>query len=175
MQNRSNGRGRGFTLIEMLVVIVIIAVLAALLVVLIKGLIDRSRNASCKALVEVLNKGCADYRVQFGGFPATSPYSGSQNLHYYLGIPRVMIKQVDPAGNHITETLPPLVEFRKDWLDPSAASSYPNPPVFVFDAYGKVVEYYNPGLVNTKGVDIKCKGRDDADAADDITNYVRDF
>lgn len=165
---------RGFTLVELLVVIVIIAILASLLVVLIKGMVDKSRNTATKALVDILNKGCESYKTDEGMYPPTSPYSGSMNLHYYLGNGRQVVKQFGASGN-ITAAMPPLIEFKKEWLDPSASSSYPNPPVYIYDRWQKQIQYASPGVNNVKSVDIWSKGRDDADAGDDLSNWIRDY
>jgi prepilin-type N-terminal cleavage/methylation domain-containing protein len=176
MQNAARPRRKGFTLIELLVVIVIIAILAALLIVLVKGMIDRSRNAATKALISTLDKGCQDYKTDFGLFPPNSPYSESQNLHFYLGSPRWVVTQHGSGGSpDIVTTMPPLIEFKRENLDPSASSSYPTPPVYVYDHWQKPMKYASPGTVNAKSVDIWSLGRDSADAADDISNYIRDF
>ena len=160
---------RGFTLVELLVVIVIIAVLAALLVVLVKGMIARARNNSTKALIEVLSHGCDVYRTDTGAWPPAAPFVGSQNLHYHLGSPRQVEMQ---AG--IAVARPPIIEFKREWLDPAAASTLPSPPAFIIDRFGNPIQYACPGINNLKGVDIWSNGSDPADAADDLANWLRD-
>ena len=170
---RTLQRRRGFTLIELLVVIVIVSILAALLVVLVKGMVERSRNMQTKALVEILDRGCAAYRADTGTVPPLGPYTGSQNLHFYLGAPRTLV--VQEGTPPLTASLPPLIEFRREWLDPSAPSTLPNPPSTVVDAWGNAIEVENPGAVNVKAVDLRSRGRDISDPGDDLTNYVRDW
>jgi prepilin-type N-terminal cleavage/methylation domain-containing protein len=169
-------RRAAFTLVELLVVIVIIAILASLLVVLIKGMIDKSRNTATKALIDILNKGCESYKIDEGLYPPSSPYSGSQNLHFYLGGSRLYIAQYGAtAADNITAQRPPLVEFKREWLDPSASSTFPNPPTYVYDRWEKQVQYQVPGVNNPKSVDIWSKGKNDTDAGDDLANWIRDY
>ncbi len=158
-----------FTLVELLVVIVIIAILAASLVVLIKGMIERGRQASTKAMIETLSTACSAYKTEFGLYPPTSPYSGSQSLHFHLGAPHLAEIQTG-----ITSERRPFVEFRRGWLDATAASTLPPPPATVIDAWNQPIHYQNPGTNNPKGVDIWSDGRDPADAGDDLANWLRD-
>jgi len=163
---------RGFTLVEMLVVISIILLLCALVVVLIKGSIDRSKNAKSKSLIEMLDKACSDYRVDFGVFP---PGPGSQNLHLALGSPRTMVTAHNVSGPNISTLKPPYIEFRRDMLPLTATSTSPTPPQVIVDAWERDVQYINPGLNNTKAVDIWSIGKDAADPLDDIANWIRDY
>jgi prepilin-type N-terminal cleavage/methylation domain-containing protein len=158
-----------FTLVELLVVIVIIAILAASLVVLIKGMIERGRQAATKSMVDVLSMACADYRTDYGCYPPTSPYTGSQNLHYYLGAPRTI-----EVTTGITSERKPFIEFKRDWLDATATSTLPPPPAYVIDRWSQPIHVQNPGTNNPKGVDIWSDGRDPADAGDDLANWIRD-
>jgi prepilin-type N-terminal cleavage/methylation domain-containing protein len=160
---------RGFTLVELLVVIVIIAILAASLVVLVRGMVERGRQASTKAMIETLSTACAAYRTEFGLWPPTSPWPGSQSLHFHLGAPYLAEIQ---AG--ISSPRPPLAEFRRLWLDASAPGTLPPPPATVIDAWSQPIHYQNPGTNNPKGVDIWSDGRDPGDAGDDLSNWIRD-
>ncbi len=166
---------RAFTLVELLVVIVIIAVLCALLVVLIKGMVDKSRNTATKAIVDVLNQACEAYKTDEGMYPPTSPYSGSANLHFYLGGKRDHVEQYSTTGTHVVSARPPIIEFKKDWLDPTASTAQPNPPVQIYDKWQKVIQYANPGSNNLKSVDIWSKGKSDTDNGDDLANWIRDY
>ncbi len=164
-------RRKGFTLVELLVVICIIALLMSMLVVLIKGSIDRARNTKSKGLVELLNQACESYRVDFGEYPAP----GSTSLHKCLGCPVTMVVAKQSVGADITTVKPPYVEFKRDMLPDSATSTSPNPPQVLVDAWNRDIQYANPGARNTKSVDIWSVGKDTADPADDIANYIRDF
>lgn len=174
-------RNKGFTLIEMLVVISIITLLAALLVVLIKGVMDRARNGKTHALVRSLDQMCHAYKVDYNVFPPASPYAGSANLHFYLGRNRTIVTQHNNDGSPaISVQRKPYTDFTRDQLIGSPANTYPNPPVQLMDAYGFSIQYINPGLKIPTGVDIWSMGKDgitNAAAAitDDIGNWIRDF
>jgi general secretion pathway protein G len=64
------GRGRrGFTLIELMVVIVIIAILVALFVPAITGAVRTARNAAVGAEMQTLSQSLAQFRVRYGDTP----------------------------------------------------------------------------------------------------------
>lgn len=166
---------RGFTLVELLVVITIIMLLVGLLVVLIRGMVDRSRNAKTTAIVKMLDQGCHEYHTDYGKFPPQD-MPKSQSLHKYLGADRIVTAAyVEPGRPAPTIKKPPIIDFRIDMLEGPPASTDPNPPVNVIDAWGKVIEYANPGTYNKKAVDIWSLGKDDADPEDDMNNWVKDF
>ena len=50
---------RGFTIVELIIVIAVIAVLAAVLIPVFSGLIQQGKDADSKVLVNTLNKGVA--------------------------------------------------------------------------------------------------------------------
>jgi len=172
---------RGFTLVEMLIVICIIALLMALLVVLIKGVIDRSKNAKSKSLIETLHQGCMAYNTDFGQFP--QPYSTSATLHQRLGSTRFMPTGFSSSGVTSTSPKSPYIEFKKDWLPQTATTTAPTPPQPLYDAWERVLHYeagtnHMPGGAdhsNNKSVDIWSEGKDFVDPLDDLTNWVRDY
>ncbi len=166
---------RGFTLIELMVVITIIAILLVTVGTVMSNVIERGRAANATSLIQILNKGCDEYRMDYRAYPPGTPYEGSQNLHYYLGRPRIVVKQFRQDGNHVIQTKPPAVEFKRAWLDASAKGTEPDPPAFVVDVWGRRVQYANPGTNNKKGVDVWSLGGDDKDPEDDITNWTREF
>lgn len=51
---------RGFTLVELIVVLVILAILAALLIPALTGYIDKARKSQVVAETRALTTGCAD-------------------------------------------------------------------------------------------------------------------
>ncbi len=173
---------KGFTLIELLVVIAIIVMLMALLSVLVKGVVEKSRNAKTYATIKMLDEGCQRYRTQTGGFPPRTPYSDARCLHFYLGkdlkIPTGRDRETgSPTGWKIMK---PPVQFTADMLDlPSGRESLSpllQPPVPVMDAWGKAIKYKPfPGSNNTSSVDIWSLGKEDSDTKDDITNWAKEF
>lgn len=63
---------RGFTLIEMLVVLVIISLLAALVSVGLMAAIRNSRVSSSQAMIDTIDGACSQYRVRWGDYPPSS-------------------------------------------------------------------------------------------------------
>ncbi len=80
-------QGRGFTLVELLVVITIIALLAGLLLPVIIGAIKKAEITKAKNEVMAIATAVEQYQVEYGRYPGQSssspdhPYSGNyQNL-----------------------------------------------------------------------------------------------
>lgn len=65
-------KARGFTLLELLVVIVIIGLLAAFVAPKYFGQIGRSRTQVTKAQIESFEKGLDQYRIDTGRYPTTA-------------------------------------------------------------------------------------------------------
>jgi prepilin-type N-terminal cleavage/methylation domain-containing protein len=135
---------KGFTLIEVLVVIIVIVFLVAGLALLVSGLIDRAKTDKTQGLIQMVVTGCKAYRSEFREWPPTQPYAGSANLHYYLG--REYMHEVQGSSTRtggapgVQKKHRPFVEFEVDWLK-GAASSEPNPPVPLMDSWGQTLTY----------------------------------
>lgn len=69
MKNRNS---RGFTLLELLVVVVIIGLLAAFVAPKYFGQIGRSRTQIAKAQIESFDKAMDQYRIDVGRYPTTA-------------------------------------------------------------------------------------------------------
>jgi len=67
-----NPRRRGFTLVEILVVIIIIGILASLTLVGVMGALRQARRSSTQNVIEQLRAACESYRVRWGDYPPTS-------------------------------------------------------------------------------------------------------
>ena len=165
---------RGFTLIELMVVITIIAILLVTVGTVMTNVVERGRYARALSTVQLLDKGCDEYKMDYRTYPPAQPYEGSQNLHYYLGRRRIVVKQFRQDGNHVIQEKPPLLEFKRDMLDASARGTEPDPPAFVIDVWGRRIQYANPGANNKKGVDIWSLGGDEKDPEDDVSNWTRE-
>lgn len=79
---------RGFTIVELLIVIVVIAILAAITIVAYNGIQQRARDASRKQAVAQILKGLELYYTDKGTYPTTSSDSTSstflQELQPYM-------------------------------------------------------------------------------------------
>jgi len=176
-------RARGFTLIEMLVVIAIITILAALLVVLIGGILDRSKNSATYALIKKMDMACRTYSQEYWStWPPTTPYNGSANLHFYLGNRWIRATQFNPDGTvaAVSKDQKPFVEFKRHELEGNPSNPSPGTtPKQVIDAWGKPVGYKWPGdpkQSGTDGFDIWSTGKDGAKGTvDDIANWIKDY
>lgn len=60
---------RGFTLIEVLVVIVLISILAAVAVPVVSGSVEKAREAALKENLHVMRKSLDDYFADHGRYP----------------------------------------------------------------------------------------------------------
>lgn len=94
------GLRRGFTLVELLIVISIIGLLLIWLIVALVGAYQRSKIVNTEAFISKLKVGCVAYRETFGSgrdYPPMDPVGScslntasdlsSQNLHKYLCSP----------------------------------------------------------------------------------------
>ena len=65
-----NSYRKGFTIVELLIVIVVIAILASISVVAYNGVQDRARNAQIATAADVYKKALEMYRVDHGEYPS---------------------------------------------------------------------------------------------------------
>ena len=66
---------RGFTIVELLIVIVVIAILAAIVIVAYQGIQDRAKFAQKRSDIENLQKLVEMYNAQNGSYPSTSGWN----------------------------------------------------------------------------------------------------
>lgn len=100
--------GRGFTLIEMLVVIAVILILVGIALPNFIGAMDKARVASAKTFLVELKGAVAIYYTDTGQYPE----SGSQHLYYFLG-------GVYPASTIKNKNYhPPYMEFNTKSVGP---------------------------------------------------------
>lgn len=182
MPSGRSRRARGFTLVELIVVIAIITLLMALLSVFIVGVLDRAANAKAKAIVEGLDKACQTYKLEYNVYPPDNK-GDSRNLHFYLGGDRMVSKGRSDDGNSILVKAPPILSFPTDWLK-LTKGQMPDPkqPVPIVDPWDALVRYKVPGNYNKKGVDIWSPGKNGQDdlvdpggETDDICNWIKEY
>jgi prepilin-type N-terminal cleavage/methylation domain-containing protein len=181
MRHRSRS-ARGFTLVELIVVIAIITLLMALLAVWIVGVQQRASNANCKAMIQALDEGCKAYKVENNKYPPNDK-GDSRNLHYYLGMKRVVVMGRADSGPQITAKKPPLIDFPAGWLK-LAKGQIPDPtqPVPVVDPWDNLVRYTRPGKYSAPAPDIWSPGPNSKDDpvppggdTDDICNWLKEY
>jgi prepilin-type N-terminal cleavage/methylation domain-containing protein len=73
-KKRSNGRTRGFTIVELLIVIVVIGILAAITIVAYNGIQDRANNATTINGIAQYTKLFQFYANDNGSYPSTASY-----------------------------------------------------------------------------------------------------
>jgi type II secretion system protein G len=177
-----NRKNKGFTLVEILVVITIITLLVSLLVVLIGSVIDRARYAKTATTIKMLDEACKTYKLDFGEYPPDDKKS-SASLHHHLGIPRKITTQRSELGTALVSTKPPIIDWQRDLLDDSRG--IPDPmtnPVKIMDAFGQPIRYGLPARYNKNGPDIWSSGKnekdeyvDTANDYDDVTNWAKEY
>lgn len=72
-----SNKQRGFTIVELLIVIVIIAILAAITIVAYNGIQQRANDSRRMNDANAMTKALAQYYVRNGSFPATAPNPGN--------------------------------------------------------------------------------------------------
>jgi prepilin-type N-terminal cleavage/methylation domain-containing protein len=86
-KNRETEGKRGFTIVELLIVIVIIAVLAAIAVVAYNGIQARAKTSSTQTNTTKSLKKASSYHAETGSYPAapsTLTSAGAASTTYYL-------------------------------------------------------------------------------------------
>ncbi len=96
---------KGFTLIEILVVVAILAILVALTIIGLAGVQNKAKVAATKGIIGALTGAIEEYYETFKEYPpdgydgySTIGRKGSASLVYYLCQPITYTRKVGPAG-----------------------------------------------------------------------------
>ncbi len=168
---------KGFTLVEMIIVIAVILILVSLTIGVVVIITDRANYAKTEAVVKMLDDACKAYKQNYGIYPANDK-GDSRCLHFYLGQERTILLDKDSG---VKTKRPPLIEFKADMLDlPDNVPPDAKNPVPVIDSWGQKVQYKIPGQWNSKHVDIWSpgkNGKDELDPSDknfdDVVNWIK--
>lgn len=100
--HKRHDKQRGFTIVELLIVIVVIAILAAITIVAFRGVQSRSRDSARSATVAQIQKALEAYYSTYGVYPASSPGSGTNVPSGFVGVwgsGGAYSYSIDTAGN----------------------------------------------------------------------------
>lgn len=75
---------RGFTIVELLIVVVVIAILAAISIVSYNGITTRANDSAAKAALSNVEKKAELYYAEFNGYPATATAFQSAGATYNI-------------------------------------------------------------------------------------------
>ncbi len=127
--SRSQNR-RGFTLIEILVVIVVIAILASMVAPNVFKHVGAARDTTAKSQIEMIGSALDTYRLDNGMYPTTEQGLGAL--------------QVAPSFEPVPT----------NWGGPYLRKEVPNDP------WGRPYVYLSPGQANPNGYDLMSYGAD---------------
>ncbi len=134
---------RGFTMIEIMLVVIIIGILVAMVSTNITGRGEQARKLAVKADIEANISSALDlYEMDNGKFPTTEQ-----------GIKALIVKP--------TSSPEPV-----NWNGP-----YLKKKKMPVDPWGREYVYISPGVHNEDSYDLSSLGQDGAESADDIVNW----
>jgi general secretion pathway protein G len=125
--NESNHKLRGFTLIEIMVVLVIIGIMAALIVPRVMSRADQARNVAAKSDIAAIMNALKLYNLDNMRYPTTD-----QGLNALINKPNIA-----PIPNN--------------WKDGGYLDKLPNDP------WGNPYQYKNPGSHGEIDIQLWCK------------------
>jgi prepilin-type N-terminal cleavage/methylation domain-containing protein len=95
---------RGFTIVELLIVIVVIAILAAIVVVAYNGVQNRARSTSAQASAAAARDKSEAYNAEQSTYPAhlADLTGAASTISYYLSGVTIKAGSVDPTSSDAT-------------------------------------------------------------------------
>lgn len=127
---RPPGAGRGFTLIELMVVIIVLGLLAGLVAPRIIGRVSEAKSATARTQIELLSVALDNYRLDTGGYPTNDQ-----------GLAALEAKPV-------SEPVP------ANWRGPYLRKGVPADP------WNRPYVYRSPGTESGRGYDLLSLGAD---------------
>lgn len=121
---------KGFTLIEILVVIVVIAILATMVAPNVFRHVGAARDTTAKSQIEMIGSGLDTYRLDNGMYPTTE------------------------QGLAALQVAPSYEPIPTNWNGPYLRKEVPNDP------WGRPYVYVSPGQANPNGYDLMSYGAD---------------
>ncbi len=121
---------RGFTLLELIVVIIVLALLAGLVAPQIFGRLSEARGTTAKTQIELLGTALDNYRLDNGAYPSSE------------------------QGLQALREKPTRAPVPANWRGPYLRKAVPNDP------WGRPYIYGFPGTGNAGSYDLKSLGRD---------------
>lgn len=134
---------RGFTLIEIMLVVIIIGILVAMLVPNIAGRSDQARKTAARSDIDSNLSTALDlYKIDAGAYPTTE-----QGLNALITQPTASPAPAQWNGPYLKKKKIPQDPWRHDYV------------------------YVSPGVHNPESYDLSSLGPDGIESADDITNW----
>jgi general secretion pathway protein G len=143
---------RGFTLVELLMVIVVIALLAALLLPAIGAAVRNANNARVSAEINQMVQALNDFKVKYGDFPPSRiilSETGNYNSTALSGLSPQTTNAVDQTTTALTaRSLSFLRKFWPRFQTSTTAAVYPNTPGFFPDFNGNGTQDQTPIILS---------------------------
>ncbi len=132
---------KGFTLIEIMIVVIILAALASMIVPRLSGRSEQARASIAKGDISAnISLALKLYELDNGNYPVSGQ-----------GLQALLLKP--------TSTPVPM-----NWNGPYLEKE-------AIDPWGKEYQYMSPGTHNPQGFDLYSLGKDGTESDDDITNW----
>lgn len=124
MKRPSHSATRGFTLIEILVVIAMITILAGFLLVGLQSVKSKQANAKARVQIQLLCKAIEDYKLDNGAYPNVTSGNGTNDLYKALFYTGYTNSQSSGSGNQTIycADLNPLQK-KQGWIKDTGASA----------------------------------------------------
>lgn len=137
-------REKGFTLIEIMLVVIIIGVLAAMIIPNFAGRGEQAKRSAARADIEAnLSTGLDLYEMDMGSYPP-----GQEGLRALLERPTSVVNTDQWRGPYLKKKRIPL------------------------DPWGRPYVYVFPGVHDKDSYDLFSYGSDGVESQDDITNWA---